>query len=309
MLQSGSILVSDEWLRALTKDDLAAGCQEAWLSALPSKALKDQWVTHASGSLYLHHLAIHGLEKICKHDKVKGSEGKQKAQLIKLLEAASCCPAAASCSPAAASSPQATPPAMQPDIATAMAHLRIDQAPLVSQQRLLVLTCEQLQELCRARVLPASGSKPGLVKQLQQDNITLNELSKSELKALCKAEQLAVSGSCATLIERLQQMPAKVVETPPKQQQVHEESKAQEAAVSKSGDLLQAGKKMVGMLACFCCWWQCDCLCICGVSTFLCMYYKGQCPLCLCVSWSAFLVCFCNMHVLVCRHGTSMQMY
>lgn len=232
MLNSGSVAVPDDWLHALTKDDLASGCQEAWLSALPSKTKKDEWVAHASGQLSLHHLSIHGLEKICKHNKLSAFQGKPKAQLIKMLEAAS-----SNNSPAAA---------MQPDIATSMANLAIDRQSMLSEQRLQVLTCEQLQELCRARILPAYGNKADMIRQLSQDNMTLRELSKSELKALCKAEQLPVSGSIATLIERLQQMPAaQQAAAPPQQQKVHEEQKAQEAAVSQSGDLLQAGKKMV----------------------------------------------------------------
>lgn len=222
----------DDWLRALTKDDLATGCQEAWLNALPTAAKKDDWVAHASGQLSLHHLSLHGLEKICKHNKLSAFKGKPKAQLIKLLELAGTAGTAAT--------------AVQPDIATVMAHLTIDKQAALSEQRLQVLTCEQLQELCRACVLPAHGSKQDMVRQLQQDNMTLRELSKSELKVLCKAEQLPVSGNIATLIERLQTVPtAKQAAAPPKQQEVHQEQKAQETAISQSGDLLQEGKKMV----------------------------------------------------------------
>ena len=236
MLKSGSVAVPDEWLHALTKDDLASGCQEAWLSALPSKAKKDEWVAHASGQLTLHHLSIHGLEKICKHKKLSAFQGKPKAQLIKMLEAASSNNSAA---------------AMQPDIATAMASLAIDKDSVLSEQRLQVLTCEQLQELCRARVLPAYGNKADMIRQLLRDDMTLRELSKSELKALYKAELLPVSGSIATLIERLMQVSAaQQSAAAPQQHEVHEEQKAQEAAVSQSGDLLQAGKKMVCVLTC-----------------------------------------------------------
>lgn len=237
MLQSRTIAVPDDWLRALTKDDLATGCQEAWLSPLPSKAKKDEWVAHCSGQLSLHHLSIHGLEKVCKHNKLSAFQGKPKAQLIKMLETSG--------------SAQSGQTAVQPDIADVMANLVINQQSLLSEHRLHVLTCEQLQELCRARVLPAYGSKQDMIRQLQQDNMTLKELSKSELKALCKAEQLPVSGSIATLIERLQQPPtAKQTLVPPKQQEVHDEQKAQEVAVSKSGDLLQEGKKMVSIVIC-----------------------------------------------------------
>ena len=223
--------VSDARLQALTKDDLAAACLEADYPALPTRALKDQWVIHTSGHVCLHHLSNHGLEKLCKYEDIAGYKGKPKAQLIKLLQA------------------MPDDAAVQPDILAAFEHLNIKPAAansLVSPERLSVLVPQRLQDLCRARVLPSHGSKADLVHSLRQDNISLQELSKSELKALCAAEGLPVSGTCAMLISRLQASHTDVPHVAPLEQHaVHQQQIAHEEAVIKQGDLLQSGKKMV----------------------------------------------------------------
>lgn len=226
--------VPETWLHFLTKDDLAAACSEADYPALPTRALKDQWVAHATGHVCLHHLNVHGLEKLCKHENVTAFKGKPKAQLIKLLQ--SCL----------------ADSAMQPDIVAALGNLNLKPPPemsLVSPQRLEVLVPQRLQDLCRARVLPSHGSKADLIHSLHQDSVSLEELSKSELKALCAAESLAVSGNRTALIARLQDSQAAKSNISPVEQHVAQQQQLiHEEAVIQQGELLQAGKKMVGKL-------------------------------------------------------------
>ncbi len=78
--------VTETWLHVLTKDEIAAACSEADYPALPTRALKDQWVAHASGHVCLHHLSNDSLEKLCKSEHLAVYKGKPKAQLIKLLQ-------------------------------------------------------------------------------------------------------------------------------------------------------------------------------------------------------------------------------
>ncbi len=227
--------VPDIWLRILTKDDIAAACLEADYPALPTKARKDQWVGHASGHVCLHHLSNHGLEKLCKHENVSGFKGKSRAQLVKLLQGL----------PSKA--------AVQPDILAVFGQLNIKSTPeisLVSPERLSVLVLQRLQDLCRARVLPTNGSKADLIQSLRQDNVSLEELSKSELRALCAAERLPVSGTCAALISRLHESRAdKPNSNPPEHHLVQKQQLAHEEAVIEQGELLQSGKKMVSRYA------------------------------------------------------------
>lgn len=226
--------VPETWLHVLTKDDLAAACLEADYPALSTRAPKDQWVSHATGHVCLHHLNVHGLEKLSKHENVPAFKGKSKAQLIKLLQ--SCL----------------ADSAMQPDIVAALGNLNLKSAPemsLVSPQRLEVLVPQRLQDLCRARVLPSHGSKADLIHSLHQDSVSLEELSKSELKALCAAESLAISGNRTALIARLQDSQAAKSNISPVEQHVAQQQQLIHAdAVIQQGELLQAGKKMVGKL-------------------------------------------------------------
>ena len=229
--------IPETWLQALTKDEIAEGCLAANQSGLATRALKDQWVAHASGHICLHHLSNHALEKLCKQQDMKGYKGKPKAQLIKLLQGLAKSPAAQ--------------PAVQIDVTSAFSSLSLaspddTSSSLVSPQRLSVLVPQRLQDLCRARVLPAQGSKAELVHSLHSDKASFEELSKSELKALCAAEALPVSGTCSTLIARLQAASAcKTAEAPPKQQVVQQQQLDHQDAVEQEGGLLQSGKKMV----------------------------------------------------------------
>ena len=231
------MIVPEAWLHVLTKDDLAAACLEAVHPALPTKALKADWVAHASGHLCVHHIDSHGLEKLCKHEHLEGCKGKPKAQLIKLLQA------------------QLPEAAVQPDILAAFGQLNINpptELSLVSPERLSALIPQRLQDLCRARVLPALGSKNELIQSLRHDSVSLEELSKSELKALCAAESLAVSGTRAALIARLQASQGDRQHVLPQEQQtVQQQQLARAEAVIQQGDLLQAGKKMVSKLRLF----------------------------------------------------------
>ena len=234
--------VSEAWLHNLTKDEIAAACLEAAYPALPKKALKDQWVAHAAGHVCLHHLSNHVLEKLCKVEDIAACKGKPKAQLIQLLQG-----------PAKVQTGQT---AVQPDVSFAFSSLSLalpsssssshSSDSLVSPERLSVLVPQRLEDLCRARVLPAHGSKADLVGNLHQDRVSLEELSKSELKALCAAEALPVSGTCATLIARLQASNGNRSNAPPpKQQAVQQQQLDRQKAVEQEGGLLQSGKKMV----------------------------------------------------------------
>ena len=240
--------VPEEWLCTLTKEHLATACLQANFEALPKKASKEEWVQHAIGHVLLHHVDMHGLEKLCKHQKLEYQD-KPRAQLIKLLQK------------------HYTASAVQPDVFAAFGQLKISSAPEekspVSPSRLSALAPQRLQDLCRARVLPASGSKADMIHSLHHDDINLDELSKSELKALCAAEGLPVSGTCAALRARLEssQGPASnPASAPAKQQAVVEEQLKREAAVVQQGDLLQAGKKMVRTRA-----MQCHAMLCCAV--------------------------------------------
>ena len=230
--------VPQAWLQALSKDEIAAACLEADCPALPSRALKDQWVEHAAGHIFLHHLSNHALEKLCKLQNSTGCKGKPKAQLIQLLQG-----------PEKVSTAQS---AVQLDVFSAFSNLSLashssnHSNTLVSPERLSVLVPQRLQDLCRARVLPAHGSKADLVGNLHQDKVSLEELSKSELKALCAAEALPVSGTCAALRARLQTSgPNQSAATPLKQQHVQQQQLDRQEAIEQEGGLSQSGKKMV----------------------------------------------------------------
>lgn len=232
----------DDWLHSLTKDEIAAACAEADYPALPKKALKEQWVAHASGHIYLHHLSNHALEKMCKLQDISGVKSKPKAQLIKLLQGPK--------------KMLTAPVAVQLDISSAFSTLSLappgisSNSSLVSPERLSVLVPQRLEDLCRARVLPAHGSKAELVGSLHQDKVSLEELSKPELKALCAAEALPISGTCAALITRLQAPSGSTsAATPPKQQAVQQQQLDRQRAVEQEGALLQSGKKMVRYLS------------------------------------------------------------
>lgn len=231
--------LSKSWLHSLTKDEIAAACLEAHYPALPQKQLKEQFVEHAAGHVCLHHLSNHALEKLCKLEDVAAYKGKPKAQLIQLLQ-----------------TPKVQPglTAVQLNLFSAFSNLSLalpssssshSSSSLVSPERLAVLVPQRLEDLCRARVLPAHGSKAELVGSLHQDRVSLEELSKSELKALCAAEALPVSGTCATLIARLQANSSTSSAPPPKQQAVQQQQLDRQKAVEQEGGLLQSGRKMV----------------------------------------------------------------
>ncbi|KAL3152966.1 hypothetical protein ABBQ38_011996 [Trebouxia sp. C0009 RCD-2024] len=236
-----SMNLPEDWLQSLTKDDIAAACVEANYPALPKKALKEQWVAHASGHICLHHLNSHALEKLCKLQEIAEVKSKPKAQLIKLLQG----PRKMLTAPAA----------VQLDVSSAFSTLSLAHpgsssssmnSTLVSPERLSVLVPQRLEDLCRARVLPTHGSKAELVGSLHQDKVSLEELSKPELKALCAAEALPVSGTCAMLIARLQASSSNTAAAmPSKQQAVQQQQLDRQKAVEQEGALLQSGKKMV----------------------------------------------------------------
>jgi len=223
--------VTETWLHVLTKDEIAVACSEADYPALPTRALKDQWVAHASGHVCLHHLSNDSLEKLCKREHLTVYKGQPKAQLIKLLQG----------------TPVAS--AVQPDISAAFSNMKIKpslEVSLVSPQRLDALVPQRLQDLCRARVLPTHGSKADLIQTLRQDSVSLEELSKSELKALCAAEGLPVSGTRSALISRLQGSCIDRPHIAPSEQHIAQRQQvAHEEAVIQQGELQQAGKKMV----------------------------------------------------------------
>lgn len=223
--------VTETWLHVLTKDEIAVACSEAGYPALPTKALKDQWVAHASGHVCLHHISNDSLEKLCKREHLAVYKGKPKAQLIKLLQGIH------------------VDSAVQPDILAAFSNMKIKpslEVSLVSPHRLDALVPQRLQDLCRARVLPAHGSKADLIQSLRQDSVRLEELSKSELKALCAAEGLPVSGTSTALISRLQGSCIDRPHIAPSEQHVAQRQQvAHEEAVIQQGELQQAGKKMV----------------------------------------------------------------
>lgn len=230
--------IPQAWLQALSKGEIATACSQADYPALPSRALKDQWIEHAAGHISLHHLSDEALEKLCKQQNIIGCKGKPNAQLIKLLQ-----------STEKASTAQS---AVQLDVFSAFSNLslasqnRNGSNTLVSPERLSVLVPQRLENLCRARVLPAHGSKADLVGNLHQDKVSLEELSKSELKALCAAEALPVSGTCAALIARLQTSSQhQSAIAPPKQHIVQQQQLDRQEAIEQEGGLSQSGKKMV----------------------------------------------------------------
>lgn len=260
--------VSKPWLQSLTKDEIAAACLEAHYAALPQKQLKEQFVEHAAGHVCLHHLSNHALEKLCKLEDIVAYKGKPKAQLIQLLQGSDT-------KVPKVPKVQTGVTAVQLDVFSAFSNLSLappssssssshSSSSLVSPERLAVLVPQRLEDLCRARVLPAHGSKAELVGSLHQDRVSLEELSKSELKALCAAEALPISGTCATLIARLQANSNTSSAPPPKQQAVQQQQLDRQKAVEQEGGLLQSGRKMVSQPCryglCCQCYYHCEML-------------------------------------------------